>query len=287
MANTINVLSTTDSVQFLHRARAYLNRNEAENNTILSIAGQAGSDLSMLLPPFWFSLVETEEGDSGAAVYALPDGLVLSEMDRSLVIPIVSSLLSAGVLPERIFAPPSLAEIATAHLAQLTGRTYMLKEHWVSLVSSKLVPPPPSELGHLRLATLADEHLVGDLGRAYGLERPSIVDVSEYFLLKLRTQDLYLWVCDRTGSITTAIATSGATDTVIRIAAVFTPKAHRCKGYAGAALSTLTNAMLDAHYKSVTLTVQNSDPNLIHMYKSLGYTHSHDSLEFVLNATEN
>jgi len=74
MANKVNVLSTTDSVQFLHRARAYLNRNEAENNTILSIAGQAGSEFSMLLPPFWFSLVETEEGDSGAAVYALPDG---------------------------------------------------------------------------------------------------------------------------------------------------------------------------------------------------------------------
>jgi hypothetical protein len=282
MNNNINILSTSNGELFLHQARAWLNLNESENNTILSIANQAGSDLSMLRPPFWFALAETKDGYGGAAAYALPDGLVLSQMDHSLLPHLLKALLSEGLNPHRIFGPPQLVEAASAQLSRSTGIAYVRRADWSSMVATNYLPPPSEDLGHLRFATPADSELVADFGRAYGAERPAIVDVEEYFLMKLRTNDLYLWVCDRTATITTAIATSGATDTVIRIAGVFTPEAHRCNGFASAAVSTLTNMLLEARYLAITLCVDKSDSNLVQMYRSLGYVHSQDQVEVVI-----
>ena len=287
MTAKVRVRATCDGDDFLQYAGDWLNRNEADNNTILSIAGDAGSDGSMLRPPFWFGLAECSRGFGGVAAFALPDGLVLSDMADRYVPPLVNALLSEGLMPARIYAPPGLAEIASCQLRESIGKTFKQQRVWLAYVISEHVAPPPLELGTLQPATQSDLELVRQLGSDYGFEKPSIVDVSRYFVSKLRTGDLYLWVDTDTDEVKTVIAISGSTDNVIRIAGVFTPRSHRCKGYGSAAVSTVTNAQLDAGYQSVTLMADKDDANALHLYESLGYERLHVRVELVVDNDTN
>lgn len=282
MSSTVKVISTRNGEDFLGRAKDWLNLNESDNNTILSIAGQAGSHHSMLRPPFWFGLAETSQGFCGAAVFAAPDGLVLSEMQLAHVPPLLQSLLSARITPTRIYAPAAPAETASSLLFDETGQSWYQRTQWVSFVTTTLVQPPDPELGYLRRATQSDTDLVEKFGHAYALERPSIVDVAAYFLNKIRTNELFLWVGAEDHDVKTLVAISGSTDNVIRIAGVFTSTEHRCLGHASAAVATVTNALLEANYRTVTLVIDRQDARSRHLYENLGYIEQHVRVELVV-----
>lgn len=281
MGTGVNVRSTADGVEFLHQAKDWLYLNECDNNTLLTIAGQSGSCHSMLRPPFWFALSECPQGLGGAAAFALPDGLVLSNMELTYLPPILTSLLSEGLCPHRIFGPDAVARSAASHLFLQTGKIFSQRTQWISFVATQFVPPADTTLGHLRLATRNDSDLVEHFGNAYAREKPSIVDVARYFLNKIETKELFLWVDNDSEDVKTLVALSGATDNVIRIAGVFTPEKHRCHGYASAAVATVTNCLLEAHFQAVTLVVDRSDPNAMHLYENLGFVPGELNVELV------
>ena len=99
---TVSVSSTFDARLFLNSVKSRLDQDESGNNTILSIANQAGNPRSLLRPPFWFAYSIGSDGDFGFAVFALPDGLVLSVMPVTHCSAFVEELLKTGITPKRI-----------------------------------------------------------------------------------------------------------------------------------------------------------------------------------------
>jgi len=276
------VQSTTSGAAFLSMAEGSLNEEEVSNNTILSIAKQAGFQGSLLRPPFWFGLARSTSGRFGAAVHALPDGAVLTDMDSELCEDLMSTLVHEGITPKRIYGPPLVAQIAANTVSSLSEQSFCPQRYWVAYTTSSPVVQPSTAPGNLRLASNEDSSIVRDFGDQYSEEKTSLVAASDYFLHKLSQRDLYLWTDPTPGNVKTLIALSGRTENVVRIAGVFTPQKYRGHGYASAAIREVTNRELGQGYQSVTLMVEYTDDDAIHIYEKLGFRHHGSSVEMIL-----
>ena len=277
----ISVSSTSDARRFLKMAKRWLDQDEPGNNTILSIANQAGASGSLLGPPFWFAYSVGPNGDSGAAAFALPDGLVLSEMSQKHCTVVVEELLETGITPERIYASESVAPVAAALISKVTGRAFNCKKRWRALQIDRIIDDYTCPSGDLRRADPGDIDAVIELGSQYDLENPSVVKVANYFLSRLREGDLYFWVSEEPTDIRSVLALSGRTDRVIRIAGVFTPQKYRGNRYASSSIVQATNECLSSGYRAVTLVVDTSDHVAEDIYLRLGFKAMHDRLELV------
>jgi predicted GNAT family acetyltransferase len=58
---------------------------------------------------------------------------------------------------------------------------------------------------------------------------------------------------------------------MVRVMAVYTPREHRARGYAGAATTAVTRAALDAGADDVVLFTDQSNPTSNALYQRLGY----------------
>lgn len=280
---SIYVSSTSDSRQFLEMAKRWLDQDEPGNNKILSIANQAGASVSLLRPPFWFAHSVGPNGDSGAAAFALPDGLVLSDMSEKHCSLVIEELLRTGIAPERIYASERVAPVAAALISTIGGRTFFCKRRWRALQRDRIIDDYTCANGYLRRANGGDIDAVIDLGNQYDLENPSIVKVGSYFLARLQEGDLYFWVSEESTDIRSILALSGRTDHIIRIAGVFTPAKYRGNGYASSSIVRATNECLSSGCSGVTLDVDTSDDVAVDIYLRLGFKAMHDRLELVIN----
>jgi hypothetical protein len=278
----ISVSSTSDACQFLEIAKRWLDQDEPGNNTILSIANQAGASGSLLGPPFWFAYSIGPNGDCGAAAFALPDGLVLSDMPRKHCIAIVEELLRTGIAPERIYASKCVAPVAASLISTATGRTFYSKRRWRALSLDRIIDHYACASGELRRADGGDIDTVIELGNQYDLENPSVVKVANYFLSRLQEGDLYFWVAEDPRDIRSVLALSGRTDRVIRIAGVFTPEKYRGNRYASSSIVRASNQCLASGYEAVTLVVDTSDSVAVDIYLRLGFKPVHDRLELIV-----
>lgn len=279
----VSVSSTSDAREFLQSSKSCLDLHEAGNNTILSIANQAGTPGSLLRPPFWFARSTGPNGDVGFAAFAVPDGLVLSDMQKSHCTAVVKNLLRNGIAPERIYAPEYLAYVAAEQVSSVTGRTFSLKRQWRALQIERLIDNYSCAVGDLRQANDADVEGIIQLGDQYDLENPSVVKAADYFLSRLNEGDLHFWVSENSSDILSVLALSGRTDSVIRIAGVFTPKQYRGKGYASSSIVRATNSCLLSGYSSVILVVDTMNDVAVNIYSQLGFEPIHDRLELVID----
>ena len=279
----VSVCSTSDARLFLKSVKHWLDQDEAGNNTLLSIANQAGTPGSLLRPPFWFAYSSDSDGCFGIAVFALPDGLVLSDMPLSHCATVVEELLNTGITPKRIYASKQLALIAAALISKVSGRPFRLRKQWRALQISRFIHDYSCAKGRLQRTSGADIETIIELGNQYDSENPSVVRASDYFRSRLDEGDLYIWVSERSSEVCSILALSGRTDRVIRIAGVFTPEVHRGNGYASSSIVRVTNDSLSHGYRCVTLVVDTADNTAVDIYSRLGFEPIHDRLELVMD----
>lgn len=280
---SVTVSSTVDAHLFLSSVKSWLDKDEPANNTILSIANQAGMPGSLLRPPFWFAYSTDSDGGFGVAVFALPDGIVLSDMPVSHCSAIVEELLKSGITPKRIYASEELASIAATLLSKAVGRSFRRKRQWRALQISRFIDDYSFAEGKLQQATSADIESIIEFGNQYDSENPSVVRAADYFRSRLVEGDLYIWVSEQSSEICSILALSGRTDRVIRIAGVFTPEIHRGNGYASSSIVQATNSSLLQGYNAVILVVDTSDNVAVDIYSRLGFEPIHDRLELVVD----
>lgn len=254
--------------EFLERATDFLYENEPANNTVLSVSRLIDNDEGIIGPPYWFGIAIENDTVVGCALHASPDGLCIPDMNAEAAYRLTLAFSESGITANRICGIEEPARIAGRTLGASTEYEYHVSNIWQGVTAVKARRPSRIARGDLRLARKEEAQAIEELGRQYGEEKPAVVDVASYFLRKLEEE--MLWVWDDKG-IRTVIAMGGASLAGIRVSGVFAPMGDRGKGYASTALWTLTRHYLDSSYKFATLVVEKEEPDLLRMYKSLGY----------------
>lgn len=251
----------------LERCHASLLRSAALNHSIIQTALVLSHDNDFYEPPFWFWTVEIGDEVLGAAIYAAPDGLVLSEMPTKALPALCEALIEQIPVPMRVIGGSSVVESFVANLAKRSGLTPMLSNSWHVGRLNSVVKPNPLAPGRLRLADSSYAELVRTWGTEYGKEKPSFLDVAEFMAKKLKGGDLYLW---EDGEPITMMTVSGRSDNGVRISSVFTPPRHRGFGYASSAIATMSGSLLECGHDFVILTWRIGDP-AGRIYQRLGF----------------
>lgn len=285
-----------DPAAFLHAAEPFLLRRPVENSVLLTVTdtlrrrglaaygdeppafgwwrpGTAGADpapdadapaveAAFLRTPPHPPLLTRAPAAAAAELAAAWAGTPLTEVrgDHAAV------TAFADAWSARARAPYRVAERIRFHqLGTLTPR----------------VPAPP---GHARTADAADRDVLirwqQEMDAEIGHATPgSAAAVDDAVLHGLRT----LWIGPGGEPVAMAGRTLEAAGSV-RVVAVYTPRAHRGRGYAGGAVTAVSQSALDAGVHRVLLVTDLANPVSNGLYHRLGYRPVRDGLRVVLGA---
>ena len=281
---------------FLERAGDRLAAEPVVSTVVATIAGRMaqGGATATPAPYCWFAVVTDPDGEvAGLAMrtapfppyppylLAMPDGAAVALAD-ALVRRGEEVAGANGALPAtRVFAE---------RLAEHVGGRVVVSMHTRLFELGTLVEPPPAR-GRLRAAyddeaPLALEwfrqfHIdaaeqAGNTGHAERAEGTTLEDVRD----RIRLGRIWMWVDDGdtprhlTGANPPAYG-------VARIGPVFTPKEHRGRGYASAAVAEVSRLLLEEGSR-VTLFTDQANPTSNRIYIRLGFEPVVDMVELAI-----
>lgn len=251
----------------LKRCKDALLADPASNHAIIQTASILCGSNDFYSPPYWFCTVETKGEVKGAALYAEPDGLVLSEMPSNAMAALCERLVERIPTPARVFGRPDLANSIAEKLADRSGIQPTLSTSWYVGRLDRVIKPAESAPGELRQAKAVDAELVEAWGARYQKEKPSFLNISRYLLKKLALGDLYFWDAD---GPRTLITISGRTKNGVRISSVFTPQENRGYGFASAAVAEISERLISAGHGFVLVNWR-VDDGVGDLYSRLGF----------------
>lgn len=252
---------------FLDSCHGWLSEREITNHGLLSLADILTPHHPIYNPPFLFNHVTIGGKIAGCCIYAEPDGLVLSECAPEILLVLFDYLQSRIHIPSRIFGPenPSL-ELAKL-FGNLRNAKYRIQSTWRTHRVERLERGAGAVSGHLQIGDVEDGELVREWGKHYNNERPANIDIQEFLSNKLRHNQLYFWIDEEPKCLATI---SGLNCSGPRISAVYTPPAHRTRGYATALVERISSMFLESGSAYVTLNTLAGDP-VERIYDRLGY----------------
>ena len=246
---------------FLHECATWLSRNEDLNHGLLSLADALRSTRHIHRPPFIFCHVESDEEILGCAIFAEPDGLVLSEMSTDASTAFFPDFYDMIGIPSRIFGPVApamrLADLF-ANISNSTPRVHRL---------DKAILHDIHVSGKITRGTKDDCEIVSTWGKEYDSEKPANVNIEEFLLRKLEDGLLFFWTDITPKSLVTL---SGVICAGPRISSVFTPREFRGNGYAFALVYNLGCYQLTSGKAYLTLNTELGE-SVEKMYKKIGY----------------
>jgi RimJ/RimL family protein N-acetyltransferase len=230
--------------------------------------------------------------------HSQPDGVVDGAALQTPPYPLLVASLparSAGDLIGLLAATrglPGAANIRTADeggfladWAAVTGGVGTVRTRSRLYQLGRLMPPEPEPRGAGRLARQADLDLLVDWHEAFRVEAEGgggSADARGVVTDRLSYGGLMLWEAD---GETVAMAGLTRVDSgVARVAPVYTPPAHRRRGYGGAVTTAITAAALAAGATAVVLFTDLANPTSNALYQRLGYEPVEDRVLLELSA---
>jgi hypothetical protein len=265
--NILKVVRHDSADAFLCECANWLSQNEDLNHGLLSLADALRSERHIHSPPFVFCHVYGEEEILGAAIFAEPDGLVLSEMTSEASAAFFPYLYDVIGLPSRIFGPAAPAMTLAEHFADISNTSLRVHSEWLVHRLDKALAHEIQVPGRVTLGAKGDRQLVSKWGREYDAEKPANVNIEEFLLRKLEDELLLFWTDVEPKSL---ITLSGQRCTGQRISSVFTPREFRGNGYAFALVYNLGCHKLASGKAYMTLNTEVGEP-VEQMYKKIGY----------------
>ncbi len=276
MSEALVIERHADADGFLATAQSWLLEAEIENNLLLGIAlgrrGRAPTD-----PPTYWASVHDAGGVVGCACRTPPHPLVLSRLPAPAIASLAENVGAVYSSLSGVNGPTADAEAfagawTTRHGGQWRTR-FRLRLHELTRVSF-LSPLPP---GSLRKAADADlplarewmDEYVRDTGIA-----PLAPDVTEQLVAR---DHLFFWLDG--GSPRSMVATTRETRSVSAINTVYTPQQFRRRGYATAAVATLSQTLLTAGRRCCCLYTDLANPTSNSIYAKIGYRPIRDDME--------
>jgi hypothetical protein len=252
---------------FLANCAGWLSKREDLNHGLLSLADALRSNKHIHRPPFAYCHVASKAEMVGCAIFAEPDGLVLSETNLDTSAAFFRYLYDRVGVPSRIFGPVAPALRVAELFAAASNRTYEIHSKWRVHRLDQSQDQDIRVRGQLTLGTVEDQQLVSRWGEEYDAEKPANVNVQQFLLRKLEDGLLYFWKDEGPKALATI---SGTSCTGPRISAVFTPRLLRGNGYAFAMVYQLGNNYFESGSSYITLNTELGDP-VERMYGKIGY----------------
>ena len=262
-----NVVEHESADAFLAKCATWLSKNEGLNHGLLSLADALRSNRHIHQPPFYFCHIANRNKLIGCAIFAEPDGLVLSEMDSDASAALFSFMHDKISIPSRIFGPIEPAIRLAEIFAKASNLACELNSRWRVHRLDNLCAQEYRVSGRLMLGTMDDQRLVSSWGRKYDEEKPANVNIEKFLLRKLEDRLLYFWTDGEPKALATL---SGTICKGPRISAVYTPRSLRGNGYAFALAHKLSEQYLGSGSSYITLNTQVGDP-VERMYAKIGY----------------
>jgi len=277
---------------FLERARAPLEVEEAANNLIVGVSVRVAEHPEQSKFPAYFATVD-EGGSLVAAAVRTPPFRI-----------IVHSELGAEPAPLRLIlddildytsafnseSPPghipgvtghSTAALAFAHLwRDRTGKPFKAGKS-LRIYALRQVTPPAGVPGHLRPAHDDEVALLADWIINFNIDAglpASTAEARELAERRIDSGDLFIWEIE--GQPVSMAAKSRPSSRGITITLVYTPRELRNRGYASACVATLSQQMLDAGWEFCTLYTDLANPISNSIYQRIGYKPVCDSNEY-------
>ena len=273
-ANSIGKESKDISLIFHSEAEVFLDRfqnapiaSTAINHNIIQIAAALIGSSAIHNPPYWFCTIEDSGCVIGAAIYAEPDGLVVSNLPIEELRTLADDLLKSVPSPNRIIADPAIADRLVTYVSQRSGIKMIPSTGWYVGQLKGVDNPSVQAPGSLRRASSIDHDLVVSWGKDYEKEKSAFLDVAEFMSAKLAAGDLYVWEDDVP---TTILTVSGKNEFGARVSSVYTPPRHRGYGYATSAVAAVCDELLQSGCDYVVLTWRIGDP-AGRIYQRLGF----------------
>ncbi|RLV49703.1 GNAT family N-acetyltransferase [Nocardioides mangrovicus] len=270
----------TDPAEFLRAARPLLEADPVLATVPATIAERRADGLEESPAEDWWLLVRSGGELVGAGMRTAPFGerpaYLLAMPDEAGVV-LARELHRRG---EDLRAVSGVAGPATACLAECArlngGRVEVL--HHQRLFELGTLREPADVAGSLRLATESDlalasgwyEAFAGDADEQAGRVRgatPHLVRRDD-MLRRLRSELVWLWEVD--GEPVHLTGVNAPSLGVVRVGPVYTPPAHRGRGYASAAVAT-TCRRLQAAGNRVCLFTDQANPTSNRIYAALGF----------------
>lgn len=256
-----------NAYEFHFACRDWLSNREDYYNGILSLADLISAGSQVFPPPYWFGKVMRGGATAGCAIYAEPDGLLLSQIPSSAIVRLVEDLNGRIKDLRRVIGHPKTTRQFAEEWARKSGSVTKLEQKWnIYRVDSTTQNRQPIA-GTLRLCCEADRQMIERLAIDYGAETPAPVDVREFMLRKLDDKMLFAWDDHEIRSIATI---SARTEHGIKISSLYTPPQYRHLGYASAIITALSNHLLSNGIDFVTLSAVDGH-RAESIYKRLGY----------------
>jgi len=270
-----------DADAFLATAESWLLEAEAENNLLLGIALGFRDHTPADPPPYWASAHDAS-GVVGCACRTPPHPLVLSRLPAGAIAPLTEDVGRIYSSLSGVNGPTADAEaFAGAWTARHggTSRTrFRLRLHELTRVS--LARPLPA--GSLLKATEADLPVAREWMDDYVCDTgipPLAPDVAEQLIGR---GQLNFWLDGR--SPRAMVASTRETRSGCAINTVYTPPQFRRRGYATAAVATLSETLLTAGQRFCCLYTDLANPTSNSIYAKIGYRPIRDDEEIAFEA---
>jgi predicted GNAT family acetyltransferase len=189
----------------------------------------------------------------------------------------------ADALADRRTAPPGVngsapaAQAFAAAWERRTGTAAEVKMRQRLFRLDRLRSPDPLPEGAVRVASASDRRLVRGWFTAFEQEAQGGGPVREALIDdRLGHGGILVWEVDGA-----PVAMAGRTRVaagMARVGPVYTPPAHRRRGYGAAVTATLTRSALDAGAEHVVLFTDLANPTSNKIYQRLGYRPVDDRL---------
>lgn len=275
-----------DPSAFLDAARQLLAADPVRSTVLSTFADRAVQEQADGVPPRddfpqWWLVVRDERGDVvGAGMRSAPfepHPPYVLEMPDDAARQLAAELHARGEELGGINGALPAARIVAEAYAALTGRSACVHEHTRLFELGDLVEPElPS--GQLRMATPDDLDLAlewylsfgREAAEQAGREEPHAMFEDEAGMLRrIDGGRVWFWV-DADGSRVHLTGHSHPSFGVARVGPVFTPKEHRGRGYASAAVAEVSRMLRDAGAR-VTLFTDQANPVSNAVYQRLGF----------------
>jgi RimJ/RimL family protein N-acetyltransferase len=262
---------TEDVDAFAERAWDLLAADPAEQTVTLTIveflrAGRRYSD-----EPALFGWCVDGERVRGAVCMTAPYEMVLAVVPDDALLDLVAALRAADVaLPGVNGEVRAVERFALAWLEGTDLRARTVADQRLYALGT-LRPPEPAPPGRPRLAGDPDLDLAarwyGEFQREAGVP---VTDAGQWSRVGIGDRRIWLWE-DEDGAVVSLAGRTAPAAGVCRVAPVYTPPAHRRRGYGAAVTATCTQDALDRGVGHVVLFTDLANPTSNAIYQRIGY----------------
>lgn len=259
----------SDAPAFYDRVAPALEPAERENNLLLGAArrlARAPDDAAVM------AVVEADGTAIGATLLIPPFNLLVSPLPGP-ALDALARQLQAWRIPIPGVMALAPVSVAFAALWQRLQPCSAERGKDLQLLALGAAPQAPAVPGTLRAATAADVATLAAWGGTFFPEVGLPLMERDHFVARLdetiAAGRLWLWEAD--GAPVSMLGYSETTARSARIGPVYTPRAHRGRGFASAAVAALSRRLLTGGRSWCLLFADVENPTSTALYRRLGY----------------